>query len=181
MVAYSFYVFDRHAACIYKRKWLPTALQPTSTNGSTQSVPSSNRISASSTLDTDPNRPGTSDRAPPKGLSAEDDAKLLFGTIFSLRNMVRKLGGESDTFISYRTGIYKLHYYETPTGLKFVMVTDRGVANLRVVLHQIWVGLWIEYVVKNPLAPVDHPSDRGVECEMFDLGLEQFIGGTLNT
>jgi trafficking protein particle complex subunit 1 len=30
-------------------------------------------------------------------LSAEDDAKLIFGTVFSLRNMVRKLGGEDDT------------------------------------------------------------------------------------
>lgn len=29
-------------------------------------------------------------------LSAEDDAKLIFGTVFSLRNMVRKLGGEDD-------------------------------------------------------------------------------------
>lgn len=32
-------------------------------------------------------------------LSAEDDAKLIFGTIFSLRNMVRKLGGEDDTLV----------------------------------------------------------------------------------
>jgi hypothetical protein len=31
-------------------------------------------------------------------LSAEDDAKLIFGTVFSLRNMVRKLGGEDDRY-----------------------------------------------------------------------------------
>ena len=31
-----------------------------------------------------------------KALSAEDDAKLVFGTIFSLRNMVSKLGGADD-------------------------------------------------------------------------------------
>ena len=49
------------------------------------------------------------------------------------------------SFVSYRTGHYKLHYYETPTSLKFVMVTDTKMNNLRIVLHQIYVGLYIEY------------------------------------
>ena len=47
--------------------------------------------------------------------------------------------------MSYRTAHYKLHYYETPTNLKFVMVTDTKMNNLRIVLHQIYVGLYIEY------------------------------------
>ena len=34
-----------------------------------------------------------------KALSAEDDAKLIFGTVFSLRNMVRKLGGVDDKWV----------------------------------------------------------------------------------
>lgn len=33
-----------------------------------------------------------------KALSAEDDAKLVFGTVFSLRGMVRKLGGVDDKY-----------------------------------------------------------------------------------
>lgn len=49
------------------------------------------------------------------------------------------------SFISYRTGSYKLHYYETPTSLKFVMVTDTKTSNLRIVLHQIYVSLYVEY------------------------------------
>ena len=70
------------AACIYKRRWLP---RPTS--GSSKSVrPSSDQSSVH----------GTSYR---QVLSAEDDAKLVFGTVFSLRNMVRKLGGEDDRYI----------------------------------------------------------------------------------
>ncbi|MCJ1285188.1 TRAPP subunit bet5 [Xylographa opegraphella] len=197
MVVFSFYIFDRHgssaspscpqitptrsdrayiandsaAECVYKKKWLPPSLKtPDLLNGAPQ----------------------------PRALSAEDDAKLVFGTIFSLRNMVRKLGGVED-----KTGHYKLHYYETPTSLKFVMVTDTKTNNLRIVLHQIYVGLYVEYgrrastqrrmlewlalrnlsnqmpVVKNPLAPVEHPGGVGVNCEMFELGLEQFITGTL--
>jgi trafficking protein particle complex subunit 1 len=38
-------------------------------------------------------------RARPTRLSAQDDAKLIFGTIFSLRNMVRKLGGPDDRYV----------------------------------------------------------------------------------
>jgi hypothetical protein len=49
------------------------------------------------------------------------------------------------SFISYRTSHYKLHYYETPTSLKFVMVTDTKTNNLRIVLHQIYVSLYVEY------------------------------------
>ncbi|KAL8787881.1 MAG: hypothetical protein Q9195_007574 [Heterodermia aff. obscurata] len=74
MVVYSFYVFDRHAECIYKKHWTPR--------------PNSKSIRATN---------GFPDNTPQaKTLSAEDDAKLIFGTIFSLRNMVRKLGGPDD-------------------------------------------------------------------------------------
>ncbi|KAL8710910.1 MAG: hypothetical protein Q9220_004509 [cf. Caloplaca sp. 1 TL-2023] len=155
MVVYSFYIFDRHAVCIYKKKWTP---RPTSTGSKGQP----------------PNGlPNGGSHA--KALSAEDDAKLVFGTVFSLRNMIRKLGGQDDNFISYRTGHYKLHYYETPTSLKFVMVTDTKTNNLRIVLHQIYVSLYVEYVVKNPLSPAEHPGGIGVNCEMFELGVEQFV------
>lgn len=59
--------------------------------------------------------------------------------------MVRKLGGQDDSFISYRTGEYKLHYYETPTSIKFVMLTDVATPNMRNVLHQIYVNLYVEF------------------------------------
>jgi hypothetical protein len=77
--------------------------------------------------------------------AASDDAKLIFGTVFSLRNMVRKLGGDDDAFISYRTASYKLHFYETPATLRFVLLTDTGTMSMRNVLHQIYINLWVEY------------------------------------
>lgn len=90
--------------------------------------------------------------------------------------MVRQLGGDEDEFISYRTGEYKLHYYETPTGMKFVILTDTKTSdNLRVVLHQIWANLYVEYVVRNPLSPVEHPGGLGVNNELFEMGLDRFV------
>lgn len=148
MTVYSFYIFDRHseycfpiptilhdhfiltstAECIYTKTWLPAS----------QAAPP-------------PTLPGSKPAAAPAAPSskqltrASDDAKLIFGTVFSLRNIVRKLGGQDDAFISYRTGQYRMHYYETPTNLRFVMLTDTATMSMRNVLHQIYINLWVEY------------------------------------
>ncbi|KAI6251096.1 Trafficking protein particle complex subunit 1 [Erysiphe necator] len=95
------------------------------------------------------------------------------------RTTMVKLGGQDDSFISYRTGQYKLHYYETPTNVKFVILTDVGTLNMRNVLHQIYVNLYVEYVIKNPLSPVEHKSGKGVANELFELALDQFVKGLL--
>lgn len=87
----------------------------------------------------------TAAAAKAKSTRAQNDAKLIFGTVFSLRNMVRKLGGDDDAFISYRTGQYRMHYYETPTNLRFVLLTDTATMSMRNVLHQIYINLWVEY------------------------------------
>ncbi|KAJ5765612.1 Transport protein particle subunit bet5 [Penicillium odoratum] len=153
MTVYSFYIFDRHAECIYKRRWLP---RPTSVAGKSQTQGGS--VGHGQTV-----------------RASDDDAKLVFGTVFSLRNMVRKLGGDEDNFISYTTSQYKLHYYETPTNIKFVMVTDLKSPSMRIALQQIYINLFVEYVVKNPLSPVEHPGGVGVNNELFEESLEQFV------
>jgi hypothetical protein len=112
-------------------------------------------------------------------MTHSDDEKLIFGLVFSLRNMTKKLGGDENIFLSYRTGEYKLHYYETPTRMKFVMLTDTKQVNMRPYLHQIWANLWVEYVIKNPLAPIEHPGGVGVANDMFEKGLETFISAVL--
>jgi trafficking protein particle complex subunit 1 len=93
--------------------------------------------------------------------------------------MVRKLGGEDDAFISFRTAQYKLHYYETASNLRLVMLTDISTLSMRNVLHQIYINLWVEYVVKNPLSPVEHKGGEGVRNEMFEMGLDQFVRGLM--
>jgi len=153
MVVYSFYIFDRHAACIYSKRW--------------HSAPSV----------------GPRDDAATGGdrttLSKEDDAKLIFGVVYSLRNISRRLGGDDNSFLSYRTKEYKLHYYETLTRMKFVMLTDTKTNNLQLILHQIWATLYLEYVVKNPLSPVEHTGGIGVANELFESALDRFVSTTL--
>ncbi|CAO3593101.1 unnamed protein product [Absidia cylindrospora] len=97
-------------------------------------------------------------------ISIEEEAKLVYGVILSLRNFVRKLtptdgdnnsSSQQDGFISYRTSTYRLHYYETPTGLKFVLNTDPATEGMRPVLKQIYVQLYVDFVVKNGLMRFD--------------------------
>lgn len=167
MVVYSFYIFDRHsksihvlefaidtksypsAECIYSKLWHRNNDRPLSTTGATaRPISGSSNSSAVPPL----NVPELAvPKSRPGKLSAQDDAKLIFGTIFSLRNMVRKLGGPDDSFISFRTGQYKLHYYETPTNIKFVMLTDTQTPTMRQVLHQIYVNLYVEFGMALPV------------------------------
>ncbi|KAI1310829.1 Sybindin-like protein [Xylaria venustula] len=187
---YSLYIFDRHTECIYSKQWLQSGpssaspglpapephrqQQPQQANG--------NGPAAAAAADHQTQQsPLPSAHPPPKPRrnKGADDAKLIFGTVFSLRNMVRKLGGDDDAFISFRTGQYKLHYYETPTNLRFALLTEPGALSMRNVLHQIYINLWVEYVVKNPLAPVEHKGGVGVRNEMFELGLDKFIRGLM--
>lgn len=149
MSVYAFYIFDRHTECIYTKRWTPIP-------------PASN-----------PPPPGKRSST----LTDSDASKLIFGTIFSLRRMVQQLGGADDSFLSYRTGEYKLHYFETPTQLKFVLLTDTKVGNMRTVLHQIWATLYVEFVVKSPLVPLteERKGGVGVANQLFEGGLEQFI------
>ncbi|KAK3997300.1 Longin-like domain-containing protein [Cladorrhinum sp. PSN332] len=163
MVIYSFYIFDRHTECIYSRTWLPPPSQQSLSSDPSQPPPA----------------PTTSHHPQPSTKSSSDNAKLIFGTVFSLRNMVRKLGGEDDAFISFRTAQYKLHYYETASNLRLVMLTDISTLSMRNVLHQIYINLWVEYVVKNPLSPVEHKGGEGVRNEMFEMGLDQFVRGLM--
>ncbi|EAQ91352.1 hypothetical protein CHGG_03287 [Chaetomium globosum CBS 148.51] len=176
MTVYSFYIFDRHTECIYTKTWLPQT-------SSTSDGQSSSVVGGQQQQQHGP--PGTSTATSTSNnnntmqlrASSADDAKLIFGTVFSLRNMVRKLGGDDDAFVAYRTAHYKLHYYETASNLRLVMLTDTGTPSMRNVLHQVYINLWVEYVVKNPLSPVEHKRGVGVKNELFEMALDQFIRG----
>ena len=59
--------------------------------------------------------------------------------LYSIRNFVSKMSpvDVSEGFQCYRTSKYKLNYFETPSGIKFVMNTDLNAPNVRELLQQI--------------------------------------------
>lgn len=99
--------------------------------------------------------------------NADDVAKIIFGVVYSLRTATRKLTG-SDSFLSFSTSQYKLHYFETPSNMKFAMFTDPNTQLLSAALQELYATLYIEYVIKNPIT-------EGLNNEMFSMSLDAFI------
>ncbi|KAJ3790792.1 TRAPP complex subunit bet5 [Lentinula aff. detonsa] len=111
------------------------------------------------------------------GLAFDEEVKLVYGVVFSLRNMIKKLSGRDEQFVSYRTSAYKLHLFETLSGYKFIMLSDPGTESLRFVLRQIYVGPFLEYVVRNPLINMDS-KEYGIDNEYFRASVDRMIRGS---
>uniref|UniRef100_A0A8D0HNW4 Trafficking protein particle complex subunit n=1 Tax=Sphenodon punctatus TaxID=8508 RepID=A0A8D0HNW4_SPHPU len=85
--------------------------------------------------------------------------KLMYGMLFSIRSFVSKMSplDMKEGFLAFQTSKYKLHYYETPTGIKVVMNTDLGVGNIRDVLHQIYSNVNLT-ILHRPLPPPNNTT-----------------------
>ncbi|KAJ7045574.1 TRAPP complex subunit bet5 [Mycena alexandri] len=110
------------------------------------------------------------------GLAFDEEAKLVYGVILSLRNMVKKLSGRDEQFVNYRTSAYKLHVYESVSGYKFVMLSNPEAESLRFILRQIYIGPFLEYVVRNPLVQMDS-REYGIDNEYFRASIDRLVRG----
>ncbi|XP_058875848.1 trafficking protein particle complex subunit 1-like isoform X1 [Acipenser ruthenus] len=109
------------------------------------------------------------------GISKDEEYKLMYGMLFSIRSFVNKMSplDMKDGFLTFQTSKYKLHYYETPSGVKVVMNTDLGVPNCRDTLHQIYSTIYVEYIVKNPLCSMN----EAIQSDLFCSKLDSFVRG----
>jgi trafficking protein particle complex subunit 1 len=81
-----------------------------------------------------------------------------------------------EQFTSYKTSAYKLHLFETLSGYKFIMLSDPSTDSLRFILRQIYTGPFLEYVVRNPLTPMDS-RERGIDNEYFRASTDRLVRG----
>lgn len=130
-------------------------------------------------------------------LPFDEETKLVYGVVLSLRNMVKKLSKRDEQFTGYRTSTYKLHLYETSTNYKFILLTDpradmpssssttlastnSGASSnpasnpVRYALRQIHAGPFLDYVVRNPLVPMDSRT-QGIDNEYFRASVDRLV------
>ncbi|ODQ79530.1 hypothetical protein BABINDRAFT_161922 [Babjeviella inositovora NRRL Y-12698] len=180
MTIYSFWMFDRHCNCIYTREWTRSSpLVPShSSHSSVSSTSSATTLPAGAI--------GTVNAS-----NQNDSAKLLFGALFSLRNIANKLGTlpfNEDTSVtdplaihrknslkSFATGKYRAHFMETALGLYFCILSDPNVADLQIVLKDLYADVYVNHVVKNSASDVDFPAEEVIGNESFVRGVDQLI------
>ena len=99
----------------------------------------------------------------------------MYGMIFSIKSLVSRLSTVStkESFTSYGTTKYKLHFFETATGLKFVLNTDTSVGSLNDTLRNIYSTIYVEYVVRNPLCK----AGEWITSELFSSELDTYVKG----
>lgn len=69
---------------------------------------------------------------------------------------------EADTF--------KLHCFQTLTGVKFMIVSEPGQVGLDALLRKIY-ELYADYALKNPFYSLDMP----IRCELFESNLQSLL------
>jgi hypothetical protein len=75
-------------------------------------------------------------------------------------------------FYACSTNVYKLHYFETGSGLRFVLTTDLAASDMREHLRYIYSNIYVECVIKNPLWRPGEP----VSNPLFMSTIERYIG-----
>ena len=205
MTIYSLYIYDRHCACVYYQDWhrakrprpatedgglynaVNRGVAPQPSESSIQTMPAftspRNTLSSHTGYVVAVGEPTTPlpqqtehDVTKSSVLPFDEEAKLVYGVVMSLRNMVKKLSGRDELFTSYRTSAYRLHLFETISGYKFVMCSDPNTDNLRFVMRQLYNGPFIDYVVRNPLVPMDS-REQGIDNDYFRASTDRFIRG----
>jgi hypothetical protein len=120
----------------------------------------------------------------------EEEKRLLYGLIFSLKEFVQKVtpspagSNESpntncqtsqDTLQRFQTNSYTCHHYETSTGLRLILFSDKSAGDLSSALKYIYSHLYVEYVVNNPL--LEMKTNGAISSQLFHTQLKQYIEG----
>ncbi|KAI8111434.1 hypothetical protein M9435_003935 [Picochlorum sp. BPE23] len=116
----------------------------------------------------------------------QEEFKLLFGLVWSLkalsatidpsREEKRQMGtplriGDGCSFSSFCSDTYKLHFHETVSGMKFILMTAPHVGDLVDCMQHLYSGLFVEHVVKNP----EYVPGKPFLFENFTLALNKYM------
>ncbi|KAF6003285.1 hypothetical protein CCYA_CCYA06G1822 [Cyanidiococcus yangmingshanensis] len=128
MQIYNFYLFNRHGNCLFYREWQRS-------------------------------RAGT---------DSQQEQQNLVGLLFAIKQLCVSVAPVNDdslprgtrarhmplgpsNFRNYTTAKYQLHYFESSTGLRFVLTTSPNAGDLTRLLQRIYKEAYVECAVRNPM------------------------------
>lgn len=81
-------------------------------------------------------------------LSFSEQTKLIYGVVFSLDTLLQKLFGttydilffvfdlgRSDSFESYSTNVYSVHYFNSPTSIRVIAFSTPGILDMNYIFY----------------------------------------------
>eukprot|EP00475_Leptophrys_vorax_P013902 TRINITY_DN20251_c0_g2_i1.p1 TRINITY_DN20251_c0_g2~~TRINITY_DN20251_c0_g2_i1.p1 ORF type:complete len:143 (-),score=39.20 TRINITY_DN20251_c0_g2_i1:24-452(-) len=90
---------------------------------------------------------------------SDHEKQLIFGFVFQVRKMANSLSPrrldtfESQVVLGFTTDQYRMHIFETMTGVRIAMLTDPDVPEQVQFLREVY-ALFVDCAVKNPLYKV---------------------------
>jgi|LauGreSuBDMM15SN_2_FD.fasta_scaffold528170_1 hypothetical protein len=114
----------------------------------------------------------------------DEERKLVYGMLFSLKDLAAKLspstssdgssGTSGEGLHLLKTNAFTLHHFQAPTGLVFVLNTDNEVPDQFNTLKHIYTNIFIEYVSRSPLYHRADP-DEPISLPVFDAKVEEVL------
>ena len=105
-------------------------------------------------------------------MSLDQEAKLLFGALFSLKGLMAKISPvdvkPNEALRSFKTGDYQLTHFESPSGVQLVLFADTSATGLRELLSNIYTQAYVDCCVKNPLRSADEPISSSLFKERLN-------------
>jgi len=115
-----------------------------------------------------------------------NDLLILAGTFHSVHAITKNIAPpalhppanpSSQAFPVRPTGLevletshFRLNCFQTMTGVKFLLVTEPGQANVELIIRRVY-ELYADFVMKNPFYTVEMP----IRCQKFDGALDSYV------
>lgn len=115
-------------------------------------------------------------------LDVNEEHKLLSGLLFSVKAFCQKINptvsgstsalvDDAVAFHSFATPVYKVHYFESVTGCKLVMITSPALPDMNDSLKQIYTEVYVPKVLRCPAA-LGNPK---MAAALFGPILEEYL------
>ncbi|KAI8325563.1 Sybindin-like protein [Martensiomyces pterosporus] len=108
---------------------------------------------------------------------SSNEALIFAGTFHGIHALASRISPAAGSDSAKDSGIqtidtdkFRIHCFQTPTGIKLIAVTDLVHTRLTDVLTKVY-GMYSDYALKNPF----HNLEMPIRSELFDTKLQQLI------